>query len=142
MNKNFIPSIYKNDVILPLFTESLRNHLSHEINKQRREANEKMLKDGWGKTQFGEPNPEYYGDYTHRFWNRFQKFLNADFTLKEDYRMSNALIMFVNNCTGNGKFTISALNPDNEDYEAFKYFEGFEFDIENYGKDFYKMGNN
>ena len=134
-------NVYKDDVIMPLFTEELRNHLSNALRKQSDEACEKMKADGWGKTKFGEPNMEYYGDFTHRFWNYFYKYLNRDLTIREYYEMSGALQM---RCTKviDGKFEVGKLYSDQGYNEAFDFFSGFKFDIEKYGIDFYKMGNN
>lgn len=141
MENKFIPEINENDVIRPLFTKSLREHLIEKLKQQQNQTFEKMVEAGWGKTIFGDPNPEYYGDYTHRFWNTFMKYLTPDCKVKERYEFSNVLNMRAVKVEED-EFEIRALNPDLVDHRVYEYFEGFKFKIENYGIDFWKMGRN
>ena len=140
-NKEVIfPPIYKNDVILPLFTEDLRNYLNEKLNNQSKRAYKKMVEDGWGKSKFGEPNLEYYGNYIHRFIERFSKYLNME-TLEvyKEQKFNGKLYMRCGDIIDN-EFEIYPLNFYEDPY-AFEYFQGFKFKLDNYGKDFYKIGH-
>ena len=139
-NKFIPPNIHRNDVILPLFTEKLRSHLKKKLHEESKIAHEKMIKDGWGKTRFGEPNPEYYKNYTHTFFNRFNKYLNMKtFEVYEREKFNGNLYMRCGDVI-NGEFEVYPLDED-KDYHVSRYFRGFKFKISNYGKDFYKIGH-
>ena len=135
-NKFIPPSIYRTDVILPLFTEKLRSYLKKKLYEESKITHEKIVKDGWGKSKFGEPNPEFYGDYTHRFIKRFNKYLHIE-TLEvyKGQEYNGNLYMRCGDII-DGEFEIYPLNSY-EDYHAFEYFRGFKFKLDNYGKDFY-----
>ena len=139
-NNKFIPPIYENDVILPLFTKELRDYLKKKLFEQSKTAHEKMVKDGWGKTKFGNPNRELYGDYTHRFINRFNKYLNMKtFEVYKGQEFNGNLYMICKNIDiKNKEFEILPLLSYEDPY-AFDYFLGFKFKLDNYGKDFYKI---
>lgn len=139
--ERYIPSIIKDDVILPLFTKELREHLLTGLQKQKEEAKERMRNDGWGRTKFGAPNPEYYGDFTHRFWSDFYSYLDRDLRVRESFQMSNILSMRCSEVK-DGKFEVLPLYSEQWDNNSFNFFQGFKFDIEKYGVDFYKMGQN
>lgn len=135
---NYNPEILKNDVILPLYTKALRQHLSKKLITEREQAIGRMKTDGWGVTRFENPNPEFYGDYTHHFYNYFWQFLDENLNVKEGKEMSGKFYMRVGDIA-NGQFNLLPLNYK-EDTTWHKYFEGFKFNVQDYGKDFYRMG--
>jgi hypothetical protein len=144
MNVKFEFKILKDDVILPLFTEELRNHLKMKINEQQAEAKARMKSDGWGLTKFGEPNSEFYGDYTHHFYRHFFDLLDfrGDWEVYEHARMSGRLHMRTSAVDKDGMFSIYPLNSAMASNHVYDYFVGFKLSIDNYGIDFYKMGFN
>ena len=125
-NSKFIPSIYRDDVILPLFTEELRNHLNKKLYEQKTMAHENMVKDGWGKTKFGEPNPEFYGDYTHRFWGVFGKYLTRDLEIIDPHGKNAVLYMRCTNVINN-EFGLLPLNTYTDIIYAYTFFDGFKY---------------
>ncbi len=135
--------IKENDVIFPLFTEGLRDHLQTELHKEIEESQIRMKEDGWGVTKFGEPNPRFYGDHTVHFYSYFRvnmpdAVLNKKLELVDKVRPQGKTFMRAYDVK-DGKFKLKILNSE-MDERCFKYFKDFEFDLENYGKDFYLMG--
>jgi len=135
--------IVKNDVIFPLFTEELRNHLRTKIEQERIETDKKIKEDGWGISKLGVPNKEFYGGTPTHFYKHFRVgmpdgVLTYELNLIHKGQLDMRACMRVSDVI-NGKFKLLPLNMDER---CFKYFEDFEFDIKDYGRSFYKIVTN
>lgn len=129
--------VIEGNVIFPLFTEELRNNLKSKLHTERVNSEIRMKEDGWGKTKFGDPNPEFYGNHSRWFWNHFHGILNENLELLPYVRENGKIFMRVSEIV-NDKFKVLPF-PNIMDERCFKYFKDFEFKVEGLGKDFLKM---